>query len=40
MLKSYLIPLSFWFKKKIKKKIPLIIGLSGGQGQERLQSLQ
>ena len=23
MLKSYLIPLSFWIKKKIKKKIPI-----------------
>ena len=32
MLKSYLIPLSFWIKKKLKKKSPLIIGLSGGQG--------
>ena len=32
MLKSYLIPLSFWIKKKIKKKSPIIIGLSGGQG--------
>ena len=32
MLKSYLIPLSFWIKKKLKIKSPLIIGLSGGQG--------
>ena len=32
MLKSYLIPLSFWIKKKLNKKYPLIIGLSGGQG--------
>ena len=32
MLKSYLIPLSFWIKKKLKKKSPLIIGLTGGQG--------
>ena len=32
MLKSYLIHLSFWIKKKLKKKSPLIIGLSGGQG--------
>ena len=32
MLKSYLIPLSFWIKKKLKKKSPFIIGLSGGQG--------
>jgi D-glycerate 3-kinase len=32
MLKSYLIPLSFWIAKKSNKKSPLIIGLSGGQG--------
>ena len=32
MLKSYLIPLSFWVSKKANKKSPLIIGLSGGQG--------
>ena len=32
MIKSFLIPLSFWISKKIDKKKPLIIGLSGGQG--------
>ena len=32
MLKFYLIPLCFWILKKINKKKPLIIGISGGQG--------
>jgi len=32
MLKSYLIPASFWIAKKINKNSPLIIGLAGGQG--------
>ena len=32
MLKSYLIPTSFWIVKKLNKKSPLIIGLAGGQG--------
>ena len=32
MLKSYLIPISFWIANKLKKKSPLIIGLAGGQG--------
>ena len=32
MLKSYLIPISFWIAKKANKKSPLIIGISGGQG--------
>jgi len=32
MLKSYLIPTSFWIAKKSNKKSPLIIGLAGGQG--------
>ena len=32
MLKSYLIPTSFWITKKLNKKSPLIIGLAGGQG--------
>ena len=32
MLKSYLIPGSFWIAKKINKNSPLIICLSGGQG--------
>ena len=32
MLKSFLIPICFWIKKKKKVKKPIIIGLSGGQG--------
>ncbi len=32
MIKSYLIPVSFWIAKKTNKKKPMIIGLSGGQG--------
>jgi len=32
MIKSFLIPLSFWISKRINKKKPLIIGLAGGQG--------
>tara|TARA_Y100000590_G_scaffold286094_1_gene321937 strand:+ start:1413 stop:2342 length:930 start_codon:yes stop_codon:yes gene_type:complete len=32
LLKSFLIPLSFWIVKKSYKRRPLIIGLSGGQG--------
>jgi len=32
MLKSYLIPTSFWIANKLNKKSPLIIGLAGGQG--------
>ena len=32
MLKSYLIPVSFWIAKKTNKKKPMIIGLAGGQG--------
>ena len=32
MLKSYLIPISFWIAKKTNKKKPMIIGLAGGQG--------
>ena len=32
MLKSYLIPISFWIANKLNKKSPLIIGLAGGQG--------
>ena len=32
MIKSFLIPISFWITKKINKKRPLILGLSGGQG--------
>ena len=32
MVKSFLIPVSFWIVKKINKNKPLIIGLAGGQG--------
>jgi D-glycerate 3-kinase len=32
MIKSFLIPVSFWVSKKMYKKKPLIIGLAGGQG--------
>jgi len=32
MIKSFLIPVSFWISKRVSKKKPLIIGLAGGQG--------
>ena len=32
MIKSFLIPVSFWISKKINKNKTLIIGLAGGQG--------
>ena len=32
MIKFFLIPVSFWIAKRIKKNKPLIIGLAGGQG--------
>jgi D-glycerate 3-kinase len=32
MIKSFLIPVSFWIAKRTNKKKPFIIGLSGGQG--------
>ena len=32
MIRSYLIPVSFWIAKKVNKKKPVIIGLAGGQG--------
>ena len=32
MIKSFLIPASFWISKKANRKKPLIIGLAGGQG--------
>ena len=32
MIKSFLIPISFWIAKKVNKKKTLIIGLAGGQG--------
>ena len=32
MIKSFLIPVSFWIESKTKSKRPFIIGLGGGQG--------
>jgi len=32
MIKSFLIPVSFWISKRVNKKKPLIFGLAGGQG--------
>jgi D-glycerate 3-kinase len=32
MIKSFLIPVSFWISKRVSKKKPLLIGLAGGQG--------
>ena len=32
MIKSFLIPISFWIAQKAEKKKPYIVGLSGGQG--------
>jgi D-glycerate 3-kinase len=32
MIKSFLIPVSFWISKRASKKKPLMIGLAGGQG--------
>ena len=32
MIKSFLIPISFWIAKKVEKKKPFFLGLSGGQG--------
>ena len=32
MIKSFLIPVSFWISRRVNKKKPLIIGLAGGQG--------
>ena len=32
MIKSSLIPISFWIAKKTSKKNPIVIGLAGGQG--------
>ena len=32
MIKSFLIPISFWISKRANKKKPLTIGLAGGQG--------
>ena len=32
MIKSFLIPISFWISNKSKKSKPYLIGLAGGQG--------
>tara|TARA_E500000331_G_scaffold301791_1_gene303383 strand:+ start:529 stop:1455 length:927 start_codon:yes stop_codon:yes gene_type:complete len=32
MIKSFLIPVSFWIASKVKNKKPFIVGLGGGQG--------
>ena len=32
MIRSYLIPVSFWIANKVNKKKPIIVGLAGGQG--------
>ncbi len=32
MIKSFLIPISFWIASKAKNKKPFIVGLGGGQG--------
>ena len=32
MIKSFLIPISFWIASKVQTKSPYIVGLSGGQG--------
>ena len=32
MIKSFLIPISFWISKKVNKNKPYFVGLSGGQG--------
>ena len=32
MIKSFLIPISFWIANKTKKKKPYMVGLAGGQG--------
>ena len=32
MIKSFLIPVSFWIGSKVRKKNPYIVGLGGGQG--------
>ena len=32
MIKSFLIPVSFWISKRASKKKPLMIGLAGGEG--------
>ena len=32
MIKSFLIPISFWISEKTNREKPLIIGLAGGQG--------
>ena len=32
MIKSFLIPISFWISNRAKKSKPYLIGLGGGQG--------
>ena len=32
MIKSFLVPISFWLAKKANKKNPYLVGLAGGQG--------
>ena len=32
MIKSFLVPISFWIATKVRKKKPYILGLAGGQG--------
>ena len=32
MIKSFLVPISFWIASKAKNKKPFIVGLGGGQG--------
>ena len=32
MIKSFLIPVSFWIASKANKQNPYIVGLAGGQG--------
>ena len=40
MLKSYLIPLSFWIKKKLKKNLQSLLVCLEVKEQEKLQSIQ
>ena len=32
MIKSFLVPISFWLANKASKKNPYLVGLAGGQG--------
>ena len=40
MIKSFLIPISFWIAKKAKKNKLCIVGLSGGQGSGKTTSVK